>query len=74
MHDSNGACDFMADCIGAIRNVVPAAKLETRIDSAFFDIEILAQFDEQRVDFSVSVPFERFPELKGIIEKIVFYR
>jgi Transposase DDE domain group 1 len=74
VHDSNGACDFMADCIGAIRNVVPTAKLETRIDAAFFDIKILAQFDEQRVDFSVSVPFERFPELKGIIEKIVFYR
>jgi hypothetical protein len=74
VHDSNGACGFMADCLGAIRNVVPAAKLETRIASAFFDITILEQFDEQRVEFSVSVPFERFPELKGLIEKIVWYR
>lgn len=74
VHDSNGACDFMTDCLGAVRNVVPAAKLETRIDSAFFDIKILERLDEQRVEFSVSVPFERFPELKGIIEKIVPFR
>ena len=74
VHDSNGACDFMADCLGAIRSVVPSAKLETRIDAAFFDIKILNRLREQRVEFSVSVPFERFPELKGIIEKIVFYR
>lgn len=74
VHDSNGACDFMVDCFDAVRNVVPAAKLETRVDSAFFDVKILDRLNEQHVEFSVSVPFERFPELKGIIEKIVFYR
>lgn len=74
VHDSNGACEFMTDCFSAIRNVVPTTKLETRIDAAFFDMKIIEQLDEQHVDFSVSVPFERFPELKGIIEKIVWYR
>lgn len=74
VHDSNGACEFMTDCLGAIRNVAPAAKLETRIDAAFFDIKILKGLDERRVEFSVSVPFERFPELKGIIEKIASSR
>jgi len=74
VHDSNGACDFMVDCLGAIRNAAPQAKLETRMDAAFFDIKILDLLDERRVEFSVSVPFERFPELKGIIEKIAFFR
>ncbi|MFO0758519.1 MAG: IS1380 family transposase [Byssovorax sp.] len=74
VHDSNGACDFMVDCLSAIHAAVPTAQIETRIDSAFFDIKILKKLDERRVEFSVSVPFERFPELKGIIEKIASFR
>jgi len=74
VHDSNGACDFMVDCLGAIRSAVPAAQREARIDAAFFDVKILERLDEERVEFSVSVPFERFPELKGIIEKIAPFR
>ena len=37
VHDSNGACELMTDCLDAVRAELPRAKLETRIDSAFFD-------------------------------------
>jgi hypothetical protein len=74
VHDSNGAKTFMLECVQAARTATPKAQLETRIDAAFFDETILDQLDQQRVDFSVSVPFERFPALKSIIEKTPSWR
>ncbi len=69
VHDSNGACEFMKDCLDVVRVELPRARLETRIDSAFFDEKLLDSLDDKGVEFSVSVPFERFPALKGFIEK-----
>ncbi len=69
VHDSKGACDFMRDCAAVVQAELPRAKLEARIDSAFFDEKLLDMLDSARVEFSVSVPFERFPELKALIEK-----
>lgn len=67
VHDSNGALGFMRDCINRVRTATPKSWLEARVDSAFFDIELLDALDKQEVHFSCSVPFERFPRLKGII-------
>jgi hypothetical protein len=74
VHDSNGAKAFMLECVQAARTVTPKAQLETRIDAAFFDETILDQLDQQRVDFSVSVPFERFPAMKTMIEKMAWWQ
>jgi hypothetical protein len=68
VHDSNGAKRFILDCIGAIKAVLPSIKIEVRMDSAFFNDEIVDELDQQGVDFSISVPFERFSELKALIE------
>ena len=68
VHDSRGAKDFILSCIQAIRQAAPAAQIEVRIDSAFFSDEIVTCLDEQGVEFSLSVPFERFPQLKRMIE------
>ena len=38
------------------------------MDSAFFSDEIITVLDKTGVEFTVSVPFERFTELKGMIE------
>lgn len=70
VHDSNGAKAFIGQCLQAIRAERPTARLETRMDSAFFSdavVESLAK--EKVVQFTVSVPFERFPVLKDIIEQ-----
>lgn len=68
VHDSNGAQDFAQSCIAKARKIAPGIKIETRQDSAFFDEDYLDQLDEASVDFTCSVPFERFSELKSIIQ------
>lgn len=68
VHDSNGADTFIGQCLHSVRSVSPGIKIETRIDSAFFNETIIEQLRAADVEFTVSVPFERFTELKGMIE------
>jgi hypothetical protein len=68
VHDSRGARTFVLACIQAVRHALPYAQLEVRMDSAFFSDEIIAVLDAEGVEFTMSVPFERFPKLKGMIE------
>lgn len=64
VHDSNGAAAFMEACIAAL----PAgADVEVRADSAFFGEGIVATLDPL-CRFTLSLPFARFPVLKGRIE------
>lgn len=68
VHDSNGARAFILECVAQVRSILPGAIIEVRMDSAFFSDEIVAALDKQHVEFSISVPFERFVELKKMIE------
>ena len=68
VHDSRGARAFIAECIGLIRAALPQAVIEVRADSAFFSDELVTLLRGQRVEFTLSVPFERFVELKRMIE------
>ncbi len=68
VHDSNGAEAFIRACIEILREALPWVRIEVRTDGAFFSDEIVSMLDGLKVEFSVSVPFERFPELKGMIE------
>ncbi len=68
VHDSRGARAFLAECIGMIREAMPYAVIEVRADSAFFSDELVTLLRHHRVEFTLSVPFERFTELKGMIE------
>jgi hypothetical protein len=68
VHDSNGADAFIDECLQRVRAALPRVKIETRIDSAFFNETIAEGLDGTGVGFTISVPFERFTELKGMIE------
>jgi len=68
VHDSNGAREFILACIDAVRTVLPYAVIEVRMDSAFFSDAIVESLEQSNVEFTISVPFERFVELKGMIE------
>lgn len=67
VHDSNGALDFMRNCFRTAGEYLPKARYEARFDAAFFDQAILTELDALGVQFSGSVPFQRFPALKAQI-------
>ena len=69
VHDSNGAKDFILRCVEQVRSVLPGVIIEVRMDSAFFSDEIVTALNDQQVEFSISVPCERFTELKRMIDK-----
>jgi len=68
VHDSNGAKQYLLQCIGALSKTLPKARIETRVDAAFFSEAIVDALHGAQVEFSASVPFERFPVLKKMIE------
>lgn len=69
VHDSNGAAQFMLSCFGKAQEQLTGTIFESRMDSAFFNKDILSMMDSKHVKFSASVPFERFPQLKDMVEQ-----
>ena len=69
VHDSNGAPRFMGQCLELVYQRLPLAQLETRVDSAFFNETVIDELAQRGVEFTASVPFERFSELKSLIEQ-----
>jgi hypothetical protein len=67
VHDSRGAVVFVRQCVERIRAAVPGAVIEIRMDSAFFSDEMVELLEDLGVQFTISVPFERFTELKGMV-------
>lgn len=68
VHDSNGAADFIAGTLYRLAKELPGVQLESRIDSAFYDKNIFHVLDGLDSKFTCSLPFERFPKFKSIIE------
>lgn len=73
VHDSNGAREFILACIREIRAALPGVHIEVRMDSAFFSDAIVTPLHSLGVEFTISVPFERLPQLKEIIERRRFW-
>jgi hypothetical protein len=68
VHDSNGAMAFVGHCVRSVRTALPAARIEARMDGAFFSEAMVEMLKELKVHYAISVPFERFCQLKGFIE------
>jgi Transposase DDE domain group 1 len=68
VHDSKGAREFILHCVRLVRERCPYSILEIRMDSAFFSDEVVDALADEGVEFSISVPFERFPKLKQLVE------
>jgi len=69
VHDSNGAVQFMLNCFMDANAALKHTIFESRVDSAFFNQDVFFGFECNHVKFTASVPFERFPQLKDIIEQ-----
>ena len=74
VHDSNGADAFIEGCVRLARSVLPRAKIEARMDSAFFNQAIAKRLHALGVEWTLSVPFDRFAELKGRVEGRKWWR
>jgi len=69
VNDANGAPSFMRDCIRQVRKTLGSGvRLEVRADSAFFSDKIVTLLGEEGVEFAIAVGFERFADLKGMVE------
>ena len=68
VHDSRGAQEFIPDCVKGFRDSLPRIQIEARMDSAFFSDAIVSLLHRIGVEFTVTVPFERFVQLKERIE------
>jgi hypothetical protein len=69
VHDSNGAADFMLNCFEKAQQELKGTIFESRMDSAFFNQDIISIMDRHHVKFTASVPFERFVQLKDMVEQ-----
>lgn len=67
VHDSRDSEVFINEMIAETRTTLPRARIEARFDAAFFSEKTLNLLEEGRIEYSVSVPFERFPGLRGRI-------
>lgn len=74
VHDSNGAPGFVEACFQAIAESGFSGVLEARLDGAHFSDVTVATLDGLGVEFSVSVPFLRFPDLKQLVAKYKRWR
>ncbi len=66
--DSTGALDFIGETTERLRAALPGARLESRMDAAFFDGRLLDALEQRDVEYTVSVPFARFADLKAAVE------
>ena len=68
VHDSNGACEFIARNVELIRKSCPQTAVLARLDSAFMSQDVVETLQMEKVCFTISAPFERLPALKRLIE------
>lgn len=74
VHDSNGALEFVVECIERLRERMPWVQVEVRMDGAFFSEEMAEYLGAFGAEFSISVPFERLAVLKGLIEQRRYWK
>ena len=69
VHDSRGARAFVRQCVERVRQALPGVILEIRMDSAFFSDEMVSTLEALEVEFTISVPFDRFVQLKRLVQE-----
>jgi hypothetical protein len=69
VHDSRGAQQFVLQCVQSLRQALPGLIIEVRMDGAFFSDAMVNLLEQEGIEFTLSVPFARFADLKGRIER-----
>lgn len=66
-HDSRSALEFVKSCTENIRGMGFKGVLEARFDAAHYSDAMCSWMEENGIEFSISVPFERVPEIRDRI-------
>ena len=74
VHDSRGSVEFVQQCVELARRCLPGVRLEARLDSAFFSDAMVRKLESLGIEYTISVPFERFVVLKKVIEERVWWK
>lgn len=67
IHDTYGAQEFIQQVFDQLRLTAPKARLEARFDAAHFSENTCFWLHNNGIEFSISVPFHCFTELKTMI-------
>jgi hypothetical protein len=68
VHDSKGgALKVIKDCIAQVREELPGTRIEVRLDSAFFQQDILRFLFRNNIQYVVKVPMWKWLKLKETI-------
>ncbi len=68
VHDSHRAKEFMTRIVELVRKALPHTIIEVRADSAFYSDAILVTLEKLGAEFTISVPFERYANVKKVVE------
>ena len=68
VHDSNGTHALIEHCVGSVREALPGTRIESRMDSAFYNETLIDHLHRAKVAFTASVPFERWMQLESMVE------
>lgn len=67
VHDSKAALQIIKASIEQIRTSVPGAVIEVRLDSAFFQEDIIKYLLREKIEFAMKVPMWKWLYLKELI-------
>jgi len=73
VHDSRGALGVIRNCVDHLRSALVGVTLEARLDSAFFQREILGWLDRHGVEFAVKVPMWNTLGIKQAINSAKYW-
>lgn len=73
VHDSKGALGVIRSCIEQLRSSLQRVLLEVRLDSAFFQKEILGWLDRHGIEFAVKVPLWNWLGIKQAINSTKYW-
>jgi hypothetical protein len=67
IHDANGALIVLREAVEQIKEWLPKAVIEVRMDSAFFQREIIKYLEQSKVEYAIKVPMWSWLNLKWIM-------
>jgi hypothetical protein len=69
VHDSNGVFDFLEEAVDELQVRLRGTILESRMDGAHFSEPMVSLLLCERVEFTISTPFRRFPKLSEHVQQ-----